>query len=249
MFGGNDPDEPRPRNKYEKFNTRQLRCVAAFVRFAADHQAWLNSTDPSSLVHNMPWQGLFDAGWRWFDSQVPGNRATEREYAAVSSLDLDQRKVALIVEIHAAFGRVHRGGGVSWSEADVIDSYGSPEARRKARAADTDERWSDLLIDRRWTPDRHQRFSFLDPIGAAYYLPAAMIRELQTGRDCDIVFHLERGPLTSMWSRLNDPQRRCVAAFLKLRVEWQTNEGSETFARQYRQALDKGWDRFLDTEE
>ncbi|HEX8875823.1 MAG TPA: DUF6714 family protein [Phycisphaerales bacterium] len=162
------------------------------------------------------------------------------------SSDLERRKVALIAEIHAAFGRVHRGGGVSWSEADVIDSYVSPEARRKARAADTDERWSDLLIDRRWTPDRHQRFSFLDPIGAAYYLPAAMIRELQTVRDCDVVFHLARGPLTQMWSRLNDPQRRCVAAFLQLRVQWQCNEDSETFACQYRQALDNGWACFLD---
>lgn len=68
MFGGNDLDDSRSRNKYEKFNTRQLRCVAAFVRFAADHQKWLNSTDPSAFVHNMPWQGLYDAGWRRFDS-------------------------------------------------------------------------------------------------------------------------------------------------------------------------------------
>jgi hypothetical protein len=168
------------------------------------------------------------------------------EQACMLWPDLERRKVDLIAEIHVAFERVHRGGGVSWSEADVIDSHGSLEARRNARAADTDKHWSDLLVDQRWTPDRNQRFSFLDPIGAAYYLPAAMIRELQIGRDCDIVFHLARGPLTQMWSRLNEQQRRCVAAFLKLRVEWQTKEDAETFARHSRQALDKGWDRFLD---
>jgi hypothetical protein len=66
-FGWNDPDEPRSRNKYEKFDSRQLRCVAAFVRFAADHQKWLESIDPHAHIHSMPWEGLYESGWKRLD--------------------------------------------------------------------------------------------------------------------------------------------------------------------------------------
>lgn len=169
-----------------------------------------------------------------------------RYNVVMSASELARRKQNLIVEIQIAFFPVHRGGGVSWSEADVIDSYGTAEARRAARAADKDTHWCELLDDKQWRPDRQDRFNFLDAIGAAYYLPATMIRELQTERDCWLVDKLAHGPLSRTWSRLNAAQSRCVAQFLRLRIEYTIAEGEDISARTYQAAMDQGWDRFAD---
>lgn len=162
----------------------------------------------------------------------------------MSAGDLAHRKQTLITEIQIAFFPVHRGGGVSWSEADVIDGYGTAEARSAARAADKDKHWSELLDNKQWMPDRQDRFAFLDPIGAAYYLPAAMIFELRTDKDCWLVEHLTLGPSARTWARLNASQCCCVAQFLRLRIDYKTAEGEDISARAYQAAVDRGWDRF-----
>lgn len=77
-------------------------------------------------------------------------------------------------EIYEAFANVSRIGGVSWSEARVIDSDylvdGSPEF---------DSRWEDLVNDHKWNPESGVGgFPFLDSIGTKYYLPAALVRAL-----------------------------------------------------------------------
>lgn len=164
----------------------------------------------------------------------------------MSASDLARRKQSLIAEIQIAFFPVHRGGGVSWSEADVIDGYGTAEARRAARAADKDKHWSELLDNKQWMPDRQDRFAFLDPIGAAYYLPATMIFELRAEKDCWLVEHLTLGPSSRTWARLNASQCGCVAQFLRLRIDHKTAEGDDTSARTYQAALDRGWHRFED---
>ena len=84
----------------------------------------------------------------------------------------EQTKLALIEEITHAFAGVSREGGVSLSEAWVIDYYGSDEERAEARARDTDKKWDEV-------PDKdihfgYSCFSFLDDIGFAYYIPAYM---------------------------------------------------------------------------
>jgi hypothetical protein len=84
----------------------------------------------------------------------------------------EQTKQALIEEITKAFAGGSREGGVSLSEAWVIDDYGSDEERAEARARDTDKRWEEV-------PDKdihfgYSYFSFLDDIGFAYYIPAYM---------------------------------------------------------------------------
>ncbi len=164
----------------------------------------------------------------------------------MTSSDLAHRKQTLITEIQIAFFPVHRGGGVSWSEADVIDGYGTAEARSAARAADKDKHWSELLDNKQWMPDRQDRFAFLDPIGAAYYLPATMIFELRMDKDCWLVHHLTLGPLSRTWGRLNASQCRCVAQFLCLRIECKIAEEEDISARAYQAALDRGWHRFAD---
>ena len=84
----------------------------------------------------------------------------------------EQTKQALIEKITQAFEGVSREGGVSLSEAWVIDDYGSDEERAEARARDSDKKWEEV-------PDKdihfgYSCFSFLDDIGFAYYIPAYM---------------------------------------------------------------------------
>ena len=90
--------------------------------------------------------------------------------------DYHARKAALIEEIRAAFDGVSREGGVSMSEAEVIDDYGSDEERAAARLSDTDSRWQDV-------PDEQLALNwplhFFDSIGFRYYLPAYMIYYLR----------------------------------------------------------------------
>ena len=97
---------------------------------------------------------------------------------------------ALLAEIHEAFPGGSRQGGVSWSEADVIDDYGSPDQRAAARARDRDTRWQDLVDDPNWNPSDGGHWSFLDAIGFRYYLPAAMVLAVRQGYDAGILFHL-----------------------------------------------------------
>ncbi len=85
----------------------------------------------------------------------------------------EQRKLALIAEITAAFDGVSRENGVSLSEASVIDDYGSAEERAEARLQDTETRWQDVTDEDIASSD--QCLSFLDPIGFHYYIPAFVV--------------------------------------------------------------------------
>ena len=58
--------------------------------------------------------------------------------------DYKARRAALIEEITAAFDGVSREGGVSMSEANVIDDYGDAGERWLARLSDKDTRWQDV---------------------------------------------------------------------------------------------------------
>lgn len=98
--------------------------------------------------------------------------------------EMVEERAALIAEIHAAFEGVMREGGVSWSESEVVDDFGTDEERAAARAEDTDRCWTELAYDADWNiGPASGGWSFLDPIGFQYYLPAAMIRRLVFGAD------------------------------------------------------------------
>ena len=89
----------------------------------------------------------------------------------------EKRKNALIEEIIAAFDGVSREGGVSMSEAEVIDDYGDAGERYMARQEDTDTRWEEITIEQltgMWAS------IFLDSIGFRYYMPAFLLYFLYT---------------------------------------------------------------------
>lgn len=154
-------------------------------------------------------------------------------------------KQALIDEIYDAFRAVNRSGGVSWSEAYVIDMYGSPKEREQARKKDKEASWPEL-VDSDWRDcPGVGGWSFLDPIGFRYYLPAAMVRGIRKGAS-DISFWLtpSAGKLDAWslnkWSLLDERQRNCVKSFVSLmgecerevaEGEWEADEWLE--AREY----------------
>lgn len=87
----------------------------------------------------------------------------------------EARKAALIEEIIAAFDGVSRKGGVSLSEAEVIDDYGDAGERYMARQQDKDTRWEEVTIEElsgNWPS------IFLDAIGFRYYMPVFSLYSL-----------------------------------------------------------------------
>lgn len=96
--------------------------------------------------------------------------------------DLETERQAVEAAIRAAFAGVDRAGGVSWTEADVIDDWGTDEERAEARALDKERSWESLVDDPTWDHEiGGGRFSFLDPIGFRYYMAPAMIRCARSG--------------------------------------------------------------------
>jgi hypothetical protein len=180
-----------------------------------------------------------DALWRGIPKR-PKNSAIERE------------RDGLLVDIAAAFGGVSREGGISWSEADVIDDYGSMEERQKARAADTERGWNELLDHPDWQDSPWMigtRFCSFDGIAFRYYLAPAMIRTIEVGGDIGLRFHL-RPPESSDTERsreyrrqqltaLTEAQRRCVHRFIEYMIAVAEAEGNPEDAGDWRTVL---WD-------
>jgi hypothetical protein len=75
--------------------------------------------------------------------------------------------------IEDAFAGVSRGQGVTLHEALAEDDYADPVAKAAARALDTDTDWHDAPRD--VMIKRCEFFSYLDPLGFRYYLPATML--------------------------------------------------------------------------
>ena len=148
------------------------------------------------------------------------------------TVGLEKARERLIEEIHAAFAGVSRTGGVSWGESFVHDLYGNP-GNLPGAFPDSDKNWTELVHEPEWDPSPGVGgFSFMDPIGFRYYLPAAMIRCLMSGIDEGIQFHLTleapnpKVPFSrdtrpynlEQWSALDQRQRSCVRDFLQLMV-------------------------------
>ena len=142
-------------------------------------------------------------------------------------LSLRDEQQAVEAEIRSAFASVVRGDGVSWSEAKVIDDYGSEEECREARAQDRDTSWMELVDDPAWICEPGVGgFSFIDAQGFRYYIPAAIIRCIRDRSGDFIVYHLSASDLPDkvldhkldQWSLINEQQGRAIARFVRLMI-------------------------------
>lgn len=132
---------------------------------------------------------------------------------------------ALIAEIRAAFADVSLGDGVSWNQGIEIDRYAQPDEIAAARATDAHLPWDRFATDTGWCVSPGiGGFTFLDPIGYRFYLPAAMIRCMTDPHADDstgcMPYHLTLSEefehyKLDQWSLLNDRQRQCAARFVR----------------------------------
>lgn len=167
-------------------------------------------------------------------------------------LDIPEELVAehdaLIKEIYAAFEGVTREDGVSWSETKVNDTGGTGEECLRARLKDTDQSWTELATNENWDAGPGTGgWSFLDPIGFRYYLPAAMIRELCGASNAFTCHSLDQvlspRPRTDEkdWSLLNDRQLRCVARFVRFLMAISEAEGDSFEAELWSDIYHRNW--------
>ena len=182
-----------------------------------------------------------------------------------------ERKAALVEEIIAAFDGVSREGGVSLSEAEVIDDYGGAGERWLARQQDKDTRWEEITIEqlRGMWPS-----IFLDPIGFRYYMPAFLLyflhtvnanlkedyedgRATQSNHDL-LIFQLSaresegkiEDHFLSNFEIFNPAQGRAIAHYLQLDAEckdaWRTRYLAQLEAKI---KVDEGWEANIESEE
>ena len=130
-----------------------------------------------------------------------------------------ERTIALIYE---AFDGVTREGGVSLTEAELLDGRPTDEELEAARLEDKDQRWQELIdgthgVD--FSADLY--FAYLDPIGFRYYLAPAMVAALRYGYDNGIDFWLDVNPeepgesSLERISLLTNEQSQTVCEYLK----------------------------------
>lgn len=164
-----------------------------------------------------------------------------------------QQRIEALAAIRAAFRGARRSGGVSWSESRVIDNYGNETERAEARARDTDTSWEDLVGNPNWKPSLGTGgFSFLDPIGFAYYLPAAMTRAILDGWGESTAFALTVNPpghglrdyRLEQWRAMDEGHGRAIAKFLRYMIALTEHRGDEVDADTWRDALNSHWAQF-----
>lgn len=164
---------------------------------------------------------------------------------------LTQERDELIAVIHEVFLGVTRDGGVSWSETYILDSAGSKSDQAKARELDTEKSWQELVNDPRWQPGLLVGgWSFLDPVGFRYYLPAGMIRAANLS--CSIFFPSilnasfieDREWALNLWSKLDVPQRRAIAHFITFMKKLESELDHASEATKWEQAYESYWFEF-----
>jgi hypothetical protein len=161
---------------------------------------------------------------------------------------MESRRKELIADVLAVFKDVTRIGGVSWSQTYVLDDYGSEAELAFALDHDLDLTWMELARHGPWKhgSGSHGGWSFLDPIGARYYLAAALLLDLEHGVSADHEFSLTHGPTDAYWCLLNDEQKRVVAEYLAWKRDIEGLRGNQHEHRKMKSIFQSGWNNCLD---
>lgn len=152
---------------------------------------------------------------------------------------MDEQR-AVEAEIRRAFAGLERAEGVSWSEAAVIDDWGTEEEQAVARALDRERGWEELVDDANWNDEAgYGGFCFLDAIGFAYYLAPAMIRSVRRGHGG----RLDYFNMGDKWSRskfasINRDQAKAIARFLRFMAAVCEATDDEVCGADWREARD-----------
>lgn len=158
---------------------------------------------------------------------MAGRRATDKEIAD------------LLEAIWHAFKGV--GRGISWSQARVIDSYGSREEENAARDKDRDTNWKQMADDPHWNMRSGVGgWNFLDALGFRYYLAAAMTKCLRERIQYDdffeFQFELDSDYIKEKWAEFTADQMWVAAEFVLTMSRltddpWSRGEWRKTYER------------------
>ncbi|MGV3618043.1 MAG: DUF6714 family protein [Fimbriimonas sp.] len=251
--------------KWSALDLRQRRCVKRFLRYMVR----IGETRPAPEASTFEslteqWQTALDSYWeRVPDDPEPSSNGEDGALPA----HLAAEREAVEREIYAAFAHVTLGKGVSWGETPVIDGYGTLEEQRKARRGWSKNAWEGLVDDPSWTTEYGAgSWSFLDPIGLRYYLPAGMIRCLRDEEQWEVLNPLTAHSPTELayrlkdWAPLDLRQKRCIKRFLRFMIArgeyesilsgaepWEGDYGSESHtSTMCREALAGYWNSVAD---
>jgi hypothetical protein len=156
---------------------------------------------------------------------------------------LAQERQRLEAAIREAFRGVDRRGGISWGEADVIDSYGSDEERAAARAKDTEPSWESLVDNPAWVHEWGWSYTFLDAIGYRYYMPPAMIRCSREGHGESVCYALTMNNdyMLEKTRRLSQEQCRVIARFVRFMIRVHEARDDDIYGAIWKAAYDSHW--------
>lgn len=159
--------------------------------------------------------------------------------------DLEQRRRDIIACVLREFKDVKRTGGVSWSQTFVMDDYGSAELITAAAEQDREIDWIELARHGPWNVEAGMGcggWSFLDAIGARYYLAAAMLMDLERAKPAGVELALETGPRDIRWSLLSEEHAAVVALYLRWKRDIAGIAHDRHSHRQFVRILESGWD-------
>lgn len=139
---------------------------------------------------------------------------------------IDEKIDAVAARIEHAFTGVQLGTGVSWREADVLDSYGSARERTAARELDEKEDWRRIPHSLIGALKYQSVLPFLNAGGFKFYLAPCMIFALKNYRTSNslisdsILYSLTSASTAKELQAILDPeQKQCVIDFLSLCLE------------------------------
>ena len=194
-----------------------------------------------------------------------GRKISHRDRIMLNVDDLRVRRDRLIDQIHTVFKDVKLGDGITLCEAGAIDDYGTDKERALAREMDQDIHWTQVDLEEA-DPGCSARY-FVDAAGFRFYLPAYLVYTLKHGF-ADVfgggssdslnheftIYHLnasmyksseEYEDVKANYANFSRCERVCIARFLALYAELETNEiFDEAF-----EALRNHWGQYLSIQE
>lgn len=139
---------------------------------------------------------------------------------------IKEKIIQLTKLIENAFKDVSLDDGISWREADVIDSYGTLEKRKEVRLEDEKNDWLKVPFSLIGNCYYQSVLPFFDIKGLKFYLPIIMIYSITNYKesdsliiDCLIYTLIDKERVNELKIVLNKEQKNCVINFLKFCLE------------------------------
>ncbi|QDU33137.1 hypothetical protein KS4_11820 [Poriferisphaera corsica] len=233
------------------FNELQSRCIAMFLWQYCELNNWQDCDQAKNALVN-----YWDRFLSWCDNET--DFQGDKEYGDGDTKNHKFAEPWLLKEIRAAFDKVRLEDGETIHQADTEGGVGlTKEQFKTLRKNDPEEFWWDIPLERFHAFS--SIWSFLDPKGFRFYLPACMSAIITDPHRCiheewliyalENISHYKQHPSFLTSDRvdiLDDKQKRVVALFL-----WQytlANNWQGDMQEEVSNALENYWFQFIQNE-